>query len=434
MKWVPGSLFGRTALLILAVLVLSQLGSVALFRYYNSRDFAVHLANLLAAQIQTVTASLDAFDRRDRRVYVERLQHSNYLRLRRGGDGDAPGTLAQDAIGRQLTTLLSARLGYQTELRLEPRRLWIRVHVANDTYWLMLPRPAHEHGLPWRWIMIGALMALLALGGAFALAWRINQPLRRLTAAAMLVGKGAAPAPLKEGGAAEIGAVSRAFNQMAADLRKLEADRSLLLAGVSHDLRTPLARLRLGIEMVVGQIKPEVHDGLVEDIEDIDAVVGQFIAYVRNDEGEAVMHDADLNQIVGAVAERCHRLGLQVATHLRPLSPLPLRPTAIQRMVTNLTDNALHYGGGAVEVETALEGGQVVLRVLDRGPGIAPERLATMPQPFARREPSRGGEGGTGLGLAIVQRIARLHGGELQLRNRSGGGLEAQVTLPTATA
>lgn len=430
MRLAPTSLFGRTALLILAVLILSQAGALVLFRYYNNDHVPVRLANLLIAQIQTVTASFNAVDSDDQPGYMQRLQQGNLLRLLPVSGRAAPGTIAQDTVGRRLTSLLSARLGYPTELRLAPGHLWIKVRNGSGIYWLMLPRPPHEHPLPWQWIGVAALMALLAVTAAFALAWRINRPLRRLTAAASLVGKGAAPPLLNEGGAAELSALSRAFNQMAADLHTLDADRVLLLASVSHDLRTPLARLRLGIEMVADQIDHGVHDGMVQDIEDIDAVVEQFLAYVRDDEGEAVDVDGDLNRVVGAVVERYHRLGSQVTTRLQTLPALPLRPTAMQRLVTNLADNALHYGGGAIEIETALEDGMAVLRVLDRGPGIPPERLEAVLQPFTRLEPARSGGGGAGLGLAIVARIAKLHGGAVRLGNRDGGGLEARVVLP----
>ncbi len=432
MRLVPASLFGRTALLILAVLVLSQAGTVAMFRHYNNAHFPVRLADLLFTQIQIVTASLNAIDSDDQPAYIEGLRRDDYLRLLPAQGRPAPGAAVRDPMGQRLETLLSEHLGYPTVLRVEPGRFWIRIRNGYGVYWLMLPRPLREHPLPWQWIAVGALMALLAVSAAFALAWRINRPLRRLTAAASLVGQGAAPPPLKESGVAEISAVSRAFNQMAADLHDLDTDRALLLASVSHDLRTPLARLRLGLEMVSGQIDDGVHDGMVQDVEDIDVVVGQFLAYVRDDGGEKVDADGDLNRIVSAVVERYHRLGAQVTTHLNALPPLPLRPTAMQRLVTNLADNALHHGCGAIEIDTALEDDGVRLRVLDRGPGIPQERLEAMLQPFTRMERSRGGEGGTGLGLAIVARIARLHGGDVRLLNRDGGGLEARVTLPVS--
>jgi len=429
-RLLPASLFGRTALLILAVLLLSQAGVVALFRHFRSHDFAGHIATLLAAQVEAVTTSLNAVDGDDRTAYIERLEHSRYLRLLPDQGGTPPGPVTRDPLSRRVAPLLAARLGYPTTLYLQPGRLWIRVRSAGLAYWLMLPRPPHEHPLPWRWVAAGALMGLLALGGAFALVWRINRPLRRLTAAVSLVGQGAAPPQLEDNGPAEIGALSRAFNQMAADLRTLDADRTLFLASVSHDLRTPLARLRLGVEMLDGQANSAMCAGMVQDIEHIDAVVGQFLAYVRDDECEAVATEGDLNRIVTVVAERYQSLGTPLSTHLRPLPPLRLRATAMQRLLTNLADNALHYGGENIEIETAVEGERVVLRVLDRGPGIPDAQLEAMLQPFTRLESARSGGGGTGLGLAIVARIAKLHGGEVRLLNRDGGGLEARILLP----
>ena len=428
MTLIPQSLFGRIALLILAVLLLSHTGAFVFFRVYNADTRAQHRADALAAQVQVVTGSLDVLDGAEREAFISKMLRGDNIRLL-PDQAAPPGLASPRAAVRELAEALSARLGYSTEVRLQRGSLWIRAESRGGRYWVMLPRREPAHPLQWQLLGNIALMALMALLGASLIVWRINRPLRHLTEAVSLVGRGETPHPLEETGPAEIRTLSRAFNQMAQDLERLEADRALLLAGISHDLRTPLSRLRLGLEMVDEKIDADLREGLAQDIEDIDAVVEQFLAYVRGDGGEPVEERGDLNRIAAAVAERYGRMGKAVKLGLSPLPALALRPTSTQRLVTNLVDNALRYAGNEVEIRTAVEGGRVVLRVLDRGPGIPDKDFARMLQPFTRLDPARGGKGGAGLGLAIVNRIARLHGGDVRLAARPGGGLEVAVSF-----
>ena len=276
-------------------------------------------------------------------------------------------------------------------------------------------------------------MLALALIGAYLIVFRINLPLRQLTQAAGQMGQGKTPAPVAETGPAEIQTLSRAFNQMASDLKRLDDERAFLLAGVSHDLRTPLSRIRLGLEMLDDKGDATLKPGMVQDIEDIDAAIDQFLDFARLSEGETAVADGDLNAIVRGECERYARLGKPVALRAGALPPLPLRPVAVQRLVANLIENALRHGGTGVEVATAVENGCAVVEVLDRGPGIPPGEAERMLQPFTRLDRARSGTG-TGLGLAIVARIARLHGGEVKLLPRDGSGLRARVELPLASA
>jgi two-component system osmolarity sensor histidine kinase EnvZ len=222
-----------------------------------------------------------------------------------------------------------------------------------------------------------------------------------------------------------------AFNQMTEDLKGADDERALLLAGVSHDLRTPLSRIRLGIEMLQDKADAAIASGMAQDIDDIDAAISQCLDFARVGQGEAVVADGDLNAIVRSIGERYARSGKSLELHLSELPPLPLRPLAIQRLVANLIDNALRHGNGAVEIRTASERGRAVVDVLDRGPGIPREAVERMMRPFTRMDSARS-TSGTGLGLAIVERIAHMHGGGVQLMPREGGGLHARVTLPLA--
>jgi two-component system osmolarity sensor histidine kinase EnvZ len=238
---------------------------------------------------------------------------------------------------------------------------------------------------------------------------------------------------MEEEGATELRTLAGAFNRMTAALQQAETERALLLAGVSHDLRTPLSRMRLAVEMSADH-DPAMTAGMVQDIEDMDAIIDQFLDFARDQSGENVEAAGDLNAIVRSVVARYQSRQRPVSFSLGELPPVPLRPAAIQRLLVNLIENALRYSGTAVEVETRAENGAVVVAVADRGPGIPPAEAQRMLQPFTRMEASRTGATGSGLGLAIVQRIAALHRGRIELLPRPGGGLEARVTLSLAPA
>jgi len=232
---------------------------------------------------------------------------------------------------------------------------------------------------------------------------------------------------LPESGPSEIVNLNRGFNQMLASLHQNEQDRAVLLAGVSHDLRTPLARLRLGLE--VGAHDEQARQAMVDDIEEIDKIIDQFLDFAR-DGHETPVEPVDVNALISALVERYARAGQAVLFRRAELPRLPLRATAFSRLVANLIDNALRHGAPPIEVAAALERGRVVVEVRDCGPGIPPEQVERLKRPFTRGDPARSGVAGAGLGLAIVERIARLHSGTLELLPRPGGGTIARVRLP----
>jgi two-component system, OmpR family, osmolarity sensor histidine kinase EnvZ len=219
--------------------------------------------------------------------------------------------------------------------------------------------------------------------------------------------------------------VSRAFNRMAGDLAAMERERAMVLAGISHDLRTPLSRLRLALEM--SGADPGAAEGMGEDMEEIDKVIAQFLAFAKGeDEPQA---QGDLDQLLAEIADGYAKRERQVSFRRSGLAPLRFAPLAIRRAVSNLVDNALRYAGGEVEIAARREGDRVVLEVLDRGPGVPAGEVERLKRPFTRLDEARSGPGGAGLGLAIVERIARAHGGSLELSPRAGGGLAARLSL-----
>ena len=185
--------------------------------------------------------------------------------------------------------------------------------------------------------------------------------------------------------------------------------------------------MRLAVEMLpeADSLKP----GMVQDIEDMDDIIRQFLDFVRGVESELV-EAGDLNNLAQGVVDRYLRSGRAVIANFNSLPALSMRPQAMQRLLTNLLDNAFAYGGSPVEIVTRADHEAITLSVFDRGPGIPEEEISRVLRPFERLDKARGPEGGSGLGLAIAGRIARLHGGSLSLHNRDGGGLEVRLTLP----
>jgi two-component system osmolarity sensor histidine kinase EnvZ len=232
---------------------------------------------------------------------------------------------------------------------------------------------------------------------------------------------------LPEGGAEELSRLATAFNTMAADLQRHEKDRSEVLAGISHDLRTPLTRLRLEAELSVAD--EGARQAVVTDIEQMEAVISQFMDYARAETGETPVV-TDLAALLSSIVERQACIGRPIAARIESMPEMLLRPKAITRAVTNLIDNAAKYGGGEISLSNATVGGEIRVEISDRGPGVPAAEIERLKRPFTRLESARTNASGTGLGLAIVERIARLHDGRLDLLPNPGGGLLARLVLP----
>jgi len=434
----PRSLLWRTVLLIAALLMAAQLTALLLFRLSDRLPRAEEAAQHIASIVQLARAALTSTAPDKRRELLAQLTAREGIRIYAEGEGDPPEIASQSSWLPLLQDELHRSLGPATRYRFVPSQggnLWVSFSVNRDHFWIVLPRRQLEHPFPWRWLGWGTAVFAFAMLGAYALVSRINGPLRALAAAAVRLGRGEAVARLHEDGPAEIRALTRAFNQMATDLAHLDSDRTLLLAGVSHDLRTPLSRLRVELEM----LSPDAsgRTAMIQDIEDIDAILGQFLAYAQAGAAEPEK-TVELNALAHAATERYERIDKKVVLDLGQVPPLPLRATAMTRLITNLLDNAFKYGrrpeqsAAEVTLQTAHERGRVRVSVLDRGPGIPESELARLKKPFTRLDTSRSNAAGSGLGLAIVDRIARQHGGHLWLTARAGGGLDATVELPIA--
>ncbi|HEY6240186.1 MAG TPA: ATP-binding protein [Burkholderiales bacterium] len=426
----PRSLLWRTFILLAALVLASTVAWFEIFRAYEVEPRARQISQNLVSIVNITRTALITSQPERRHELLSELAEREGIQVYPSEPGESIAPPADRPVLRLVSELVRRQLGESTRFAGErdgKPGLWLSFHIDDDEYWVRVPRERIERQIALRWLGWGALALSLSLLAAYILVSRLNRPLRALAQAAGAIGKGKIPDPISETGPEEIRTLSHAFNQMTKDLARLDADRALILAGVSHDLRTPLSRLRLGLEM--SGADSQLKDGMTADIEEMDRIVNQFLDFARTDGGEAVQH-ADLSAIAADVTGHFRRHGKSVATEFSSVPELPLQTMSMRRVVLNLIDNALRYGGKEVGVAVRAEGGAAVLEVADRGPGIPDSEVERLKQPFTRLEVARSDKGGAGLGLAIVERVVRAHGGTFELLAREGGGLVARIRLP----
>lgn len=388
------------------------------------------LANLMVLSAQTWSELPPA----TRPVFVQELER-NYLLALRPGARDPGRDQWHGAYLYFLETALTEKTGRVQQLVSETINgenwYWASLQSAETT--LSVGFPVRRVGAqPFAAIMVSSVVGLvLALLAAAWLARRSVVPLARLERAAAQVGRGEVMALLPETGPQELATLATRFNEMARQVRELLAGRTTLLAGVSHDLRTPLARMRLALALLEEAPSPKLIARLEKDIGEMDRLIGHVLNLARGMEQETAA-EVDLLDLLTEMAAGAPDGRVQLRVAPQPCQLL-VPPTALRRVIGNLLDNALRYGGDQpVELIAERAGKTVRVGVLDRGPGIPPEQMSAVFQPFHRVESSRSpSTGGAGLGLAIVRQLADTYGWQVELRPRSNGGLEAWVTQVT---
>lgn len=440
MKLLPSSLRWRTLIVIVAALVLSQAAALYLLHEYVTHPRYTARVGHFVSHLKTIRAALGALDAPQRARFIDDVARQEGIRIvpARGDENMQPAESAlptgffrqriREAFGPDAEVYVRRA---DTGRRRGPATLWVRMPTPGDDYWISFPRERIERDPVMALVTWGALGLAIAIAATFFVVYRLNRPLAELASAAARIGKGGDPAPVAETGPSEIRAVARAFNEMKEGLRESERSRATFLAGVSHDLRTPLSRLRLEVEMLEGRIEEAAQRGMVQDLEDMNAIIDQFIDYMRSEAAEPLA-PVSLAELARSCAESASRGGARVTCELADVPPMMLRPLAMKRLVDNLLGNAARHAGGEIVLRTGMRPGAAILAVLDRGRGIPASQVARLKQPFTRRDEARSGSSGAGLGLAIADRVATLHGGSLELLARAGGGLEARVTLPLA--
>lgn len=427
----PNSLFGRNLLLLLGLIAIAQMSTIVLYLLLQ-RPRVMEVAQLVATQVNILDAALSQVPATDRDAYVARLNRVGALSAQLAEPppdevdyGTPLARLFIREVRRNLGKGITMRVTHTPSLS-----VWVHLSISGERYWIRLPISTL---LPYRWLtsalVLWFCLLLSAAFGALLIQRRINRPLRDIAEAAQNVGSGGRSARLPTYPASELAIVAKQFNAMMDNLEEMEASRTIMLAGISHDIRSPLAKLRLMLamdkhasELPVGQY-----------IDQIDSIIGQFIDFGRVGSDERVS-EGELNALVEQLALEFAERGHVFALKLEPLPAWPFRPVAMLRLLQNLMENAVKYAGVGLEVRTYMEHDAMVLAVLDGGPGLPAGDEARLLQPFTRGDIGRSNISGSGLGLAIVDRVARLHGGRLELIRRQSRGLEARVVLLRTTS
>ena len=424
----PKTLLFRSFLLISALIVLSLATLVWVFRQASEAPRAQQKAQLVVSTINLTRAAILSAAPQWRGALLAELREAEGMRVEIGEPSDSSTPLDEASTELQLMTeAVRAKLGKETHFastRNGINDLWVSFHIGQDEFWVAIPRTRIEQPMSRILLLGGGVAFVFALLGAYLIARQVARPLQRLSKAAQQIGQGRSITPLPEEGTQEIVAVSRAFNQMSSDLETNDKERALVLAGISHDLRTPLARMRIAAELSKDE---SLRADIEADVMQMDGIIQQFLDYARLDAQEQPVM-TDLSALVNEVAQRyeSHAIGIALAG----LSPQYVRPALLKRALSNLLDNAIKYGDGEIAVNLRQAGNFIELSVSDRGAGIPHEHLESAKRPFVRLDSARSDASGSGLGLAIVERAARAHHGELILAARDGGGLIATMRLP----
>lgn len=430
------STFARTLLLLASLLIASQIFSyLAVFNYallpslqQFNRILAYEVRLMLSEDVTLEDGHSIYLDKPLRRQLLEQLGVSLHTE-----DDAEIEEYNEAAVVEFLSEEMSQELDAPTEVRLilgaDSYVLWMKSEAMPE-YYMRIPLSELQEEDFAPLFRNSLFIALLVILGGWAFIRIQNRPLMALQTAARKVGKGEIPEPLPEKGASEIQAVTRAFNQMSKGIQQLEQDRALLMAGVSHDIRTPLTRIRLATEMM----SPEdsyLAESMIKDTEECNEIIGQFMDYLKPVAKQDFI-DVDLNTIVNEVILSEGGYEREIETNLVDIpKAIHGNAIAIKRVVTNLVVNAIRYGGEWISVTTRVSADHKTAWVIieDNGSGIDESQLESVFEPFTRGDTARGSEG-TGLGLAIVKRIVSQHQGEVSLANRGEGGLKVQVMFP----
>jgi signal transduction histidine kinase len=426
----PRSLFSRVTLIIVVGLAIAQLLTFAAIRY--ERDMALRELMMIGIErdIASSVAILDRLPAEERASWLDRLERRNYRFMLGGGaEGSEPTSpLAQQfatAIVDALRPFEIVKVG-QVAQPAEGLQIQVRLKDGSDVV-----VHARRVGMPvsgWvMWVLVIQLV-VLAICAWFAVRL-VTRPLAQLAAAADDLGPDLKTQRLGEEGPTEVAHAARAFNAMQQRIAGYMAERVEILAAISHDLQTPITRLRLRTDLMDNE-QDQVK--FRQDLDAMNSLVREGVTYARTLHGATeppLRIDADA--LFESMVADYEDAGQQVLLEGRAGAPIVSRPNALRRILMNLIDNALKFGSD-VRIRVHAEAGRLIVAVVDNGPGIPPDQLEAVLKPFYRVEGSRNrSTGGTGLGLAIAHQLAMAMGAELKLQNRAEGGLEARLTLGT---
>jgi len=398
-------------------------------------------ATQIAAQVismVTITRAALAHSAPDlRRELLFDLASNEGIRIYPLEDSDRVAPPPESTLMPLVRDMVRAKLGEATRfagLVNDVPGFWVSFKIDDDNYWLRLDRNRVRNTSGLQWLGWAAITLCLSLIGAAFISRLINLPLARLTAVARAIAKGGQPEVLPESGPKEIREANRSFNHMVDDLNRIESDRAVVLAGISHDLRTPLARMQLEVEMA--GFDAAAREGMQSDLRQMDAIIDQFLDYARPTD-IATFEVIDFSGLLLDVAREASRISdTCVTTAIAEGVFVQGNPVDLKRVFSNLVENARRYGRTIptdlieIDIACAVRQGRAVVGFSDHGLGVPTAELERLLRPFTRMDAARGQANGSGLGLAIVERVVKRHMGTLRLSNRQPHGFQIGISLP----
>ena len=428
------SLFSRTAITIAATLLLFTIVSMGAVMYFVMFPMAKRSADDFAAELVSAAHALQDLPEEQHEELKTQLLEDHGLIVSEHVPADNPGVLDTPYL----------MLFRESLNRLAGEELVIIANEPGPLIWVDVPAHGKMHRLGFDRERLGtnpplALAAIVGGGAALTLlvslleVRRVVRPLDRLSSAVREVGRGQKPPPVDETGPEEIAELAHTINRLSADINEMAENRTVMIAGISHDLRTPLTRLAIAVEMLDERSRPELIAGIRRDLDTMNDMIAQFLEFTRGVEKGSLVQ-VDLWKIIESLADDLEREGTEL--QLRRSDPPCVffaDPVALQRVLANLLKNAAQYGRGEpIDVALHCSDAEVAIEVCDRGPGIPPDQVESVFRPFHRLQPAREHRtGGSGLGLAIVKVIAEKHGWTIDLLPREGGGTIARLGLLT---
>ncbi len=433
------SLFWRTFCLLGIMLAGGIFAWVQTLRALEFEPRAVQEAAQIAGLVNLTRGALMQADGINRVALLKSLGQQGPIRVAPREPADRLEPFETDRFTRRVSRELRNVLGPDAEVARSvngQNGLWVSFSIERDRYWLQAEAAATGPLTSSTWFAWTGIALLATLIGSVAIARAINKPLKQLSFAASRIREGDLDSRLDENTlTSEIREVNMGFNRMARELARVEEDRAVMLAGISHDLRTPLARLRLETEMSVSD--EEAKRNMAMDIDQLDAIIDKFMDYARP--GETQLRPVHVSQLIDKEASAFRdptqiRITSRVAIDLKVLAD----EVELGRVFSNLFENARRYGRSTntgiavVNVSYVRTGPWVIVSVRDHGPGVAQEKLSQLTTPFFRGDAARTAATGAGLGLAIVEKAMQRMGGSLELANAPDGGLLAHIRLRRA--
>ena len=440
-EWLRSGLFWRT-FFMLAILVMSSMAIwFVSFRTVERYPRAQQLTAQITSIVTITRAALTHAAPERRKELLLDLANNESVRIYLLNDGDRTAPPAPSAFFSELNNLMKIHLGKDTRFAKSVNGVegfWVSFDIEGDKYWLRLDEDRIEPPITLPFLSWTSTTLIITLLGAAVISKLINVPLSRLSSAARLLAQGKQPPALPELGPKEIRETNASFNSMVEDLARIETDRTVILAGISHDLRTPLARMQLEVEMAT--LDEQARIGMQSDLTQMDAIINQFLDYAKPIDNLR-FEEINISELLEQVIQEYSRINyLHIRSAITPGQIISGNSTELRRIFSNLIENACRYGKNPDQLNTVIEiqcslknkGKKqgILVSFRDHGEGAASDNLARLLKPFTRADASRSQANGSGLGLAIVDRIVRRHRGRMRIYNHEQKGFVVVMIFP----